>query len=80
MTPLRGTDPYRSLLTSIVRTETAVRIGWIAEKLKMGTAANLTRVSKVIAGRLAGNRKLKRIKKQIYAVISDPYFLRSERS
>jgi hypothetical protein len=36
----------------------------------MGTAANVTRVSKVIEGRLAGDRKLKRIKKQIYAKIS----------
>ena len=67
---LKKSAEAKALLASIIRTETAVRIAWIAETLKMGTAANVTRASKVIEERLAGDRKLKRMKKQIYANIS----------
>ena len=67
---LKKSAEEKALLASIVRTETAVPIAWIAERLQMGTAANVTRASKVIEEQLNGDRKLKRIRKQLYANIS----------
>ena len=59
-----------TLIAAIVRAETAVRASWVAEKLQMGSVANVTRASKAIEHRLAGERKLKRIQKEILANIS----------
>ena len=67
---LKKSSDEKALIASIIRTETSVPIAWVAETLQMGTAANVTRASKAIEGRLEGNRKLKQIKKRIYASIS----------
>lgn len=67
---LKKSSDEKFLIASIIRTETAVPIAWVAETLQMGTAANLTRAGKAIEGRLEGNRKLKQTKKRIYANIS----------
>ncbi|MFT4551302.1 MAG: hypothetical protein ACI9MB_005283 [Verrucomicrobiales bacterium] len=66
----------KALIASIIRTETSVPVAWITAKLKMGTTANVTRASKSIVGRLPGDRRLKRVMKQIHATIpSCPNFL-----
>ena len=60
----------KSLIAAIVRAETSVKASWVAERLQMGSVANVTRASKAIGERLAGDRKLKRIQKEIHANIS----------
>ena len=60
----------KSLIAAIVRAETSVKASWVAERLQMGSVANVTRASKAIGARLAGDRKLKRIQKEIIATIS----------
>ncbi len=54
----------------IIRSETTVRSAWLAEKLQMGTVANVTRVSNAMAAHLQDDKRLKRVKKKIYAIIS----------
>lgn len=65
----KGADE-KSLIAAIVRAETSVRASWVAERLQMGSVANVTRASKAIAHRLPKDRKLKRIRKEILANIS----------
>jgi REP element-mobilizing transposase RayT len=60
----------KSLIAAIVRKETTVKASWVAEKLQMGSVANVTRASKAIAHRLAGDRRLQRIQKKILANMS----------
>ena len=59
----------KSLIAAIVRAETSVKASWVAERLQMGSVANVTRASKAIADRLAGDRRLKRMPKEIFANI-----------
>jgi hypothetical protein len=67
---MKKSGDEKSLIAAIVRAETSVRASWVAEKLQMGSVANVTRASKAIEHRLAGERKLKRIQKEILANIS----------
>ncbi len=60
----------KSLIAAIARAETSVRASWVAQRLQMGSVANVTRASKAIGERLAGDRKLKRMHKMILANIS----------
>jgi REP element-mobilizing transposase RayT len=59
----------KSLIAAIVREETTVKARWLAEKLHMGSVANVSRASREIAGRLPGDRNLKRLRKKVYAKI-----------
>ena len=43
----------KSLIAAIVRAETSVRASWVAERLQMGSVANVTRATRAIAHRLA---------------------------
>ncbi len=60
----------KSLIAAIVRAETSVRASWVAQRLQMGSVANVTRACKAIGERLAGDRRLKRMHKMILANIS----------
>ena len=60
----------KSLIAAIVRAETSVKASWVAERLHMGSVANVTRASRAIGGRLAGDRRLRRIRREILANIS----------
>ncbi|MFV2044793.1 MAG: hypothetical protein ACC700_16355, partial [Anaerolineales bacterium] len=64
----KGADE-KLLIAAIVREETVVKARWLAERLQMGSVANVSRASREIAQRLPGDRKLSRLRKEIYARI-----------
>jgi REP element-mobilizing transposase RayT len=70
MGEMKKSADEKSLIAAIVREETTVKASWVAEKLQMKSVANVTRASKAIAHRMAGDRRLKRIRKKILANIS----------
>ena len=57
------------LIAAIVREETEVKARWLAGRLQMGSVANVSRASREIARSLRGDRKLSRLRKEIYAKI-----------
>ena len=67
---LKKSCEEKALIAAIIRAETAVRVGWLAEKLGMGTLANVTRASKAMAARLPTDPALKRIERRIHANIA----------
>ena len=67
---MRKSCVEKVLISSIIRAETSVRIAWVAEKLQMGTTSNVTRASKLIGTLLERDKRLKRLRKKIYATIS----------
>ena len=69
----------KSLIAAIVRAQTSVKATWVAERLQMGSVANVTRASKAIEDRLAGDRMLKRIQKEVLANISSWHLISRDR-
>ena len=69
LSDLKKSADEKGLIAIIIRSETTVRSAWLAEKLQMGTVANVTSVSKAMAVHLQDDKRLKRVKKKIYAII-----------
>ena len=74
LSDLKKSADEKGLIAMIIRSDTTVRSAWLAEKLQMGTVANVTRVSNAMAAHLQDDKRLKRVKKKIYAIISSPIF------
>ena len=70
LSDLKKSADEKGLIAIIIRSETTVRSAWLAEKLQMGTVANVTRVSNAMAAHLRDDKRLKRVKKKIYTIIS----------
>ncbi len=67
---LKKSSTEKFLIAAIVRRETAVKVAWLAKRLTMGSASNVSRATSAIPALLATEPKLKKVTKTIYATMA----------